>query len=69
MKVIPFLKSQAPHLRKAPEPYLTYLLGIQALFFGVPPVFLHPNVCTFARTEKVFPSRFFFRKKLKWTGI
>jgi hypothetical protein len=34
----PIFKITVPHLRKAPEPYLTYLLGIQALFFGVTPV-------------------------------
>jgi hypothetical protein len=37
MKVIPFLKSEVPHLRKSPKPYLICILGFQALFFGVTP--------------------------------
>jgi hypothetical protein len=47
MKVPPFLKSDTPHLRKSPKPYLAYILGFQTLFFGVTPGFFNIEFMSF----------------------
>jgi hypothetical protein len=52
-------------LRKAEKPYLTYLLGIQALFFGVTPETICPVVKStgWGKLACPLPAFFFGDKK------